>query len=345
MAASKTLDPGKHGVETEKLQEILRENLIGQDEAIAAVVEGYELELAGLAPKGRPVRNYVFLGPTGVGKTRLVELLAKIVLGNERAMVKIDCGEFQHSHEIAKLVGSPPGYLGHKETKALLTQERLDQHHTAAKKLSFILFDEIEKAHDSVRKMLLGVLDKGQLTLGDNSVTDFSRSMVFMTSNLGAFEMAKETEAGVGFASLANLPSSDKLSHLGLRAMAKRFSPEFVNRIDKTVVFNSLTRAGIEGILDLELKDIQRRIYLAGPWGLVVSDKAKQWLLDRGYDPKYGARNLKRVLERELVVPMASLISSKQLNGATSLVKIGVDGDGKLEFRQAKVSMVGSGED
>src|SRR4030081_341647 len=173
------LDPNKTGRQAEDLENQLRNLVVGQDEAIREIVKTYQTHAAGLSPTGRQVGNFLFLGPTGSGKTRIVEATAESLLNNSRAVIKIDCAEFQHSHEIAKLIGSPPGYLGHRETHALLSQEVLNQYHTEKIKLSFVLFDEIEKASDALWHLLLGVLDKATLTLGDNRKVDFSASMIF----------------------------------------------------------------------------------------------------------------------------------------------------------------------
>src|SRR5439155_22374650 len=184
------LDTSKKGRQAEELENKLHHLVIGQDEAIHQIVRAYQTHLAGLTPAGRPIGNFLFLGPTGSGKTRIVEATAESLLKNSRAIIKIDCAEFQHSHEIAKLIGSPPGYLGHRETHPLLSQEALNQHHTDKIKLSFVLFDEIEKASDALWNLLLGILDKGVLSLGDNRKVDFSSTMIFLTSNLGATEMS-----------------------------------------------------------------------------------------------------------------------------------------------------------
>src|SRR5438874_10067153 len=193
------LDPTRTGKQAEDLESQLRHFVIGQEEAIRQIVRAYQTHLAGLSPVGRPVGNFLFLGPTGSGKTRLVEATAESLVNDSRSIIKIDCAEFQHSHEIAKLIGSPPGYLGHRETYPLLSQEALNQHHTATLKLSFVLFDEIEKASDALWNLLLGILDKGTLTLGDNRKVDFSRAMIFMTSNLGASEMGNLLSPKLGF--------------------------------------------------------------------------------------------------------------------------------------------------
>src|SRR5437016_5211997 len=183
------LDPTLRSSDALEFETALRRKIVGQDTAIEKVAEIYQMFLAGLNAPGRPVGNFLFLGPTGSGKTRVVEAMAETLFGDPRAVIKIDCAEFQHSHEIAKLIGSPPGYLGHRETHPLLTQEALNQFHTEKIKLSLLLFDEIEKASDALWQLLLGILDKATLTLGDNRRVDFSRAIIFMTSNLGAAEM------------------------------------------------------------------------------------------------------------------------------------------------------------
>src|SRR5450631_4488038 len=194
------LDPGKTGREAVSLETSLRRMIVGQDEAIQQIVNIYQMNLTGMSAPGRPIGNFLFLGPTGSGKTRIVEATAEALLKNPRAVIKIDCAEFQHSHEIAKLIGSPPGYLGHRETHPLLSQEVLNQYHTETTKISFVLFDEIEKASDALWNLLLGVLDKATLTLGDNRVVDFSKVIILMTSNLGTSEMASILRPNLGFA-------------------------------------------------------------------------------------------------------------------------------------------------
>ena len=194
------LEPQKMGRDAETLLSNLRKRIVGQDEAIRQIVDIYQTYLAGMATPARPIGSFLFLGPTGSGKTRTVEALAESLVGDPQAVIKIDCAEFQHSHEIAKLIGSPPGYLGHRETHPLLSQETLNHYHTDKVKLSFVLFDEIEKASDALWNLLLGVLDKATLTLGDNRRVDFSRAIIFMTSNLGANEMNSIIRPSLGFA-------------------------------------------------------------------------------------------------------------------------------------------------
>jgi ATP-dependent Clp protease ATP-binding subunit ClpB len=302
--------------------------IIGQDEAIAQIVNVYQMDLTGMSAPGRPIGSFLFLGPTGSGKTRIVEATAESLLKNPRAVIKIDCAEFQHSHEIAKLIGSPPGYLGHRETHPLLSQEVLKQHHTEAVKLSFVLFDEIEKASDALWSLLLGILDKAALTLGDNRKVDFSRAMIFMTSNLGASEMSSIMSPKLGFSAHiarenANLGTIDetmagRLSRTGMEAACKKFTPEFINRLDKIVTFNPLGTEQLKKILDIELNLVQQRIFNTAndrPFVFTLSDASKTFLLEEGTDLKYGARHLKRATERLLVQPISNLMATDQVRG------------------------------
>src|SRR4051812_30264331 len=261
----KVLDPTLTGRDAEDLESSLRRKIVGQDEAIEQIVNIYQTYLAGMTSPGRPIGNFLFLGPTGSGKTRLVEAVSETLAGDSRAVIKIDCAEFQHSHEIAKLIGSPPGYLGHRETHPLLSQEVLNQYHTDKMKLSFVLFDEIEKSSDALWNLLLGVLDKATLTLGDNSRVDFSHAMIFMTSNLGVSEMTAISTPKVGFerswrAEKRHEQLDSKMSRTGIAAARRKFAPEFMNRIDKIVVFKPLGETDLRRILDLELEQFQERI-------------------------------------------------------------------------------------
>jgi len=334
---NKVLDPTLTGREAEDLESSLRRKIVGQDEAIEQIVNIYQTYLAGMISPGRPIGNFLFLGPTGSGKTRLVEAAAETLAGDGRAVIKIDCAEFQHSHEIAKLIGSPPGYLGHRETHPLLSQEVLNQYHTDKMKLSFVLFDEIEKASDALWNLLLGVLDKATLTLGDNRRVDFSRALIFMTSNLGASEMGSILRPNMGFAAseVQRLRDSGqvdedlkgKISKVGVEAARRKFTPEFMNRIDKTVVFRPLGQEELRKILDLELNILQQRVFNspnAAPFGFSLTDSAKEFVLREGTDVKYGARHLKRAIERSLVHPMSNLIATAQVRTG-DLIKIDYD--------------------
>jgi ATP-dependent Clp protease ATP-binding subunit ClpB len=332
------LDPTKVGRDAEALDNKLRKRVIGQPEAICQIVGVYQTFLAGLTTPGRPIGSFLFLGPTGSGKTRTVEAVAEALAGDARAVVKIDCAEYQHSHEIAKLVGSPPGYLGHRETHPLLSQEMLNQYQNENIKLSFVLFDEIEKASDTLWNLLLGILDKATLTLGDNRRVDFSRTMIFLTGNLGAREIESLMRPKMGFAP-ASVPSvtpepaaeggehTGRISHAGIEAARRRFSPEFMNRLDKIVVFNPLGQAELRSILALELDFLRERLRNATGTtsvGVELSDSVENFLLEEGTDARYGARHLKRTLDRLLVQPLANLIATGQIQ-AGDFVQVELD--------------------
>ena len=242
------------------------------------------------------------------------------LFGDARACIKIDCAEFQHSHEIAKLIGSPPGYLGHRETHPLLTQEVLNQWHTEKLKLSILLFDEIEKASDALWQLLLGILDKATLTLGDNRRVDFSQCMIIMTSNLGASEMSNMVDGGIGFSRRKSVQVDaafdDKIKRTAVEAARRKFSPEFMNRIDKSVVFKTLRSEHLQQILDIELGMVQQRILTASadePVRFQLHTESEGISAARGTDPKYGARHLKRAIERHIVFPLANLVATGQV--------------------------------
>ena len=335
---NKQLDPMQTGFEAEKLYTDLHRRIVGQNEAIDQIVNIYQMYLAGMASPGRPVGNFLFLGPTGSGKTRMVEATAESLVGDQRAVIKIDCAEFQHSHEIAKLIGSPPGYLGHRETHPLLSQEVLNQYLTEKVNLSFILFDEIEKASDALWNLLLGILDKATLTLGDNRRVDFSQAMIFMTSNLGAGEMSSIMRPNMGFAcgeverqragGVVDENLAEKITRAGVEAARRKFTPEFMNRIDKTVVFRPLGDSELKKILTLELNMLQQRIFNSPngtPFVFSVTEAARAYLLQEGTDLKYGARHLKRAIDRSLVHPLSNLIATDQIRGG-DLVRVDYDG-------------------
>jgi ATP-dependent Clp protease ATP-binding subunit ClpA len=335
------LDPEMRSSEVLDFERRLLGKIVGQDRAVHRIVNMYQIYLAGMAMPNRPIGNLLFLGPTGSGKTRIVEASAEILFGSPRAFIKIDCAEFQHSHEIAKLIGSPPGYLGHRETHPLLSQEVLNQYHTEKVRLSFVLFDEIEKASDALWNLLLGILDKATLTLGDNRRVDFSRALIFMTSNLGAAEMNSIIRPNLGFAAgederksaagIVDESLTAKVARAGVEAARRKFTPEFMNRIDKTVVFHPLGENELRQILNIELNFVQQRVFHganAAPFVFTVTDDAKGFLLAEGTDMKYGARHLKRAVERNLVHPMSNLIATGQVRGG-DLLRIDLDGENK----------------
>jgi ATP-dependent Clp protease ATP-binding subunit ClpA len=339
------LNPRQVGRRTDWLGHNLRKWIIGQEEAVDVVVEVYQTYLAAMNNRDRPIGSFLFMGPTGSGKTRIVEALAEALVGDARAVIKIDCAEFQHSHEISKLLGSPPGYIGHRETRPILSQESLEQYHTEQCKLGFVLFDEVEKASDALWNLLLGILDKANLMLGDNRRTNFSRAMVFMTSNLGSVEMSNLLSSSLGFTArekkvddiIVDRNLMGKIRDTGLRAARKKFSPEFLNRIDKLVVFQPLGTAELQKILDLELGYVQQRI-LTSAHGIQFifkcTDAAKRFLLRESADMKYGARHLKRAVERHLVYSLSNLIVTEQVR-AGDMVKIDAEGD-ELSFTKEK---------
>jgi len=340
------LDPTRRSNDAREFESSLRRRIVGQDQAVEKVVEIYQMFLAGLNPPGRPVGNLLFLGPTGSGKTRVVEAMAESLFGDARACIKIDCAEFQHSHEIAKLIGSPPGYLGHRETHPLLTQEALNQWHTETLKLSILLFDEIEKASDSLWQLLLGILDKATLTLGDNRRVDLSQCIIIMTSNLGAGEMSNLVDGGLGFAqkvTQVDAAFDDKINRSAVDAARRKFSPEFMNRIDKSVVFRTLRSEHLQQILEIELGMVQQRILMASAVNQFVfscTPKVKSFLLHEGTDPKYGARHLKRAIERHIVFQLANLVATGQVK-LGDFIRIDMSPEGKLVFvKEAENAMV-----
>jgi len=334
---NKQLNPALTGFEAAKLDTDLHKRIVGQPEAIEQIINIYQTYLAGMSNPGRPIGNFLFLGPTGSGKTRMVEATAESLVGDSRAVIKIDCAEFQHSHEIAKLIGSPPGYLGHRETHPLLSQEVLNQYHSDKMKLSFVLFDEIEKASDALWNLLLGILDKATLTLGDNRRVDFSRALIFMTSNLGASEMNAMMNPNLGFATgeaerrqaagVIDERLSQKVSRAGVEAARRKFTPEFINRIDKIVVFRPLGEGELRQILALELNMVQQRIFsspTAAPFVFSLTEAAKNFLLREGTEMKYGARHLKRAIDRNLVHALSNLIATEQIQGG-DLIRVDFD--------------------
>jgi ATP-dependent Clp protease ATP-binding subunit ClpA len=312
------LDPTLRSDESLEFEQALRQKIVGQGDGIRAVVDLYQVHCADMCPAGRPIGNMLLLGPTGSGKTRIVEAAAEILFGNPYAVIKIDCAEFQHSHEIAKLVGSPPGYLGHRETSPLITQEELAKYHTEKIKLSFLLFDEIEKASDALWQLLLGMLDKATLTLGDNRRVDLSQTMIFLTSNLGGREITDMMTDRIGFAQPGRKPDDrlcGKLESTALGAARRKFSPEFMNRLDKVVVFQPLRQTHLEQILEIELAMVQKRVIDTAREKFLfrVTPAARAFLLREGTDLKYGARHLKRAIERNIVYPLANLLSTGQV--------------------------------
>lgn len=340
MSAFQTvLNPTAQSPEVRDFEAGLAARVVGQERAVRRLARVYQVHLAGLSTPGRPLSTLLLLGPTGSGKTRLVEAAAEVLFGDPTAMVKVDCAEFQHSHEIARLIGSPPGYIGHRETEPVITQEALEQHYTDTVKVSLVLFDEIEKASDALWQLLLGILDKATLTLGDNRQVDLSRAMIFMTSNLGSAEVNKLMTGGLGFSAtgVENDDSLDqKIYHVASAAARRKFSPEFMNRIDKVIVFRSLREEHLEQVLDIELGRVQERINNSTsstkPFVFSCTASTRAFLLREGTDKKSGARHLKRSIERYLLFPLSTLLGTGQID-AGDLITVDFDAEAsKLVF-------------
>ena len=341
-AVRQQLDPSIRSDDTRAFDQALRVKIVGQEEGVQALVDLYQVFRAGLNAPGRPVGNLLFLGPTGSGKTHIVEAAAEILFGDARAVIKVDCAEFQHSHEIAKLIGSPPGYLGHRETHPLITQEALTACHTDKLKLTFLLFDEIEKASDALWQLLLGMLDKATLTLGDNRRVDLSQTVIFLTSNLGGGEITELVQGGMGFIQPKDKPDAgldQKVERTAVEAARRKFSPEFMNRIDKIVVFHPLQRKQLEQVLDIELSMVQQRVLDAakGQCLFSVAPTARDFLLKEGTDQRYGARHLKRAIERHVVYPFANLLATDQIRSG-DLISI------SCEYQQDCLTFARGGE-
>ena len=309
-----------HASRNDDLTARLLQRVVGQDEAIRTIAPYVQLFEAGLAPPGRPVGVFLLLGPTGTGKTRTVEALAEALHGSERNVLRMDCGEFQLEHEVAKLVGAPPGYLGHRETQPMINQQKLNAMASERCGLSLVLFDEIEKAAPSLGRLLLGVLDKASLKLGDNSAVNFERALIFMTSNLGAREMLEHMSEGFGFAGAATDSKGNparRLETIGLRAVRRRFSPEFVNRVDRTITYRPLEKQAFDSILDQQMSLLNRHVATrlgVRAFRIELTCEAREFLLSEGTSQEYGARELKRTIHRHIMQPLAGLV----VGGSTS---------------------------
>jgi ATP-dependent Clp protease ATP-binding subunit ClpA len=318
----------------EELAQQLAGRLVGQAHAIAEIVPYVQMYRAGMAPEGRPAGVFLLLGPTGTGKTRTVEALADVLHGSEKNLLRVDCGEFQMEHEIAKLIGAPPGYLGHRETSPMLTQQKLGTVTSEGSNLSLVLFDEIEKAAPSMTRLLLGVLDKAALRLGDNTSVNFERTLIFLTSNLGAPAMRKEVQPDFGFR--AGLPPAEgrtlgKLASIGWGAVKRKFSPEFVNRMDAVITYQPLNAEALEIILDQQIAALERHIahrLEERAFTLELDLSARKFLLARGTSSEFGARELKRVILRKLTQPLAAMVEEDQI-APESAVRVEHEGDGE----------------
>lgn len=297
-----------------KMADELKGSVIGQDEAISKIVRAIQRNRAGLKDPNKPIGTFVFLGPTGVGKTQLAKVLAKYLFDTTDNLIRIDMSEYMEKFSVSRLVGAPPGYIGYEEGGQLTEKVR-------RKPYSVVLLDEVEKAHPDVFHILLQVLDEGQLTDSLGRRVDFKNTIIIMTSNIGSREL-KDFGQGVGFATKAKEESSNEYSKSIIqKALKKAFAPEFLNRIDDIVMFNALTRSDIHKIIDIELKGLYDRIYALG-YSIKISPAAKDFITEKGYDIQYGARPLKRAIQKYLEDPMAESIIKSDIK-AGNVISIG----------------------
>ncbi len=296
------------------LARLLSHKLVGQPVALDRIIPYIHTHQSGLSPEGRPVGVFLLLGPTGTGKTKTVEALAEVLHGDPKMVLKVNCGEFQSEHEVAKLIGAPPGYVGHAESQPRITQAKLDDVRSPDCDLALVLFDEIEKADPAVNDLLLGILDKATLQLGDGAVVDFESTLIFLTSNLGAREMMSEIRPSLGFqASAPRDPTeiADNLERIGTAAVRKQFSPEFVNRIDVVIAYRPLDEEALSSILDQHVDDLRRHVHTRlgdQSFEIALLDSARAFLLEQGTSTEYGARELNRTIHRHLTQPLASMV-------------------------------------
>jgi len=308
--------------------EELRGKVIGQDEAVSKVVKAIQRNRAGLKDPNKPIGSFFFLGPTGVGKTQLAKVLAKYLFDTEDALVRIDMSEYMEKFSISRLVGAPPGYVGYEEGGQLTEKIR-------RKPYSIILLDEIEKAHPDVFNLLLQVLDDGHMTDGLGRKIDFKNTILIMTSNIGARQLA-DFGSGVGFGTKAKEESRDENAKTVIQnALRKAFSPEFLNRIDDMILFKSLDRDSIHKIIDLELAKLYGRINELG-YQIEMTEKAKDFIVDKGYDEKYGARPLKRAIQKFIEDPLAEEIIRATLQEGDKIKIDLVDGQEELAIKIEK---------
>jgi ATP-dependent Clp protease ATP-binding subunit ClpA len=329
---------------TEDLAALLSQKVVGQPAVSDVIIPYIQMFQAGLAPEGRPIGVFLLLGPTGTGKTKTVEALAEVLHGSEKNLLKVDCGEFQMEHEVAKLIGAPPGYLGHRETQPILTQQKLASVTSEKCPVSIVLFDEIEKAAPSMTRLLLGVLDKATLRLGDNTAVNFEKSMVFLTSNLGAREMLKEITPDFGFQAGVAKERQDltgKLQAIGLAAVRKKFSPEFVNRIDAVITYQPLDAESLAAILEHQIRQLQNHVNnRLGQrcFTIEVPKESREFLLKAGTSAQYGARELNRTIHRQLTQPLATMVATGQI-AAGGRIRVDLSEDkGSLVIHAAESS-------
>lgn len=330
----KLLDTVSESPKVKQVREALSKRIVGQEETMSALLDVVQKIESGLHDSRRPIGSILVTGPTGTGKTRIVEALCEAMFNDSRNMIKIDCGEFQHSHEIAKLIGSPPGYLGHRETKPLLYTEKIKMMSEVNKEfpVAVLLFDEIEKASDALWHLMLAILDKGEITTGTNEKVDLTKTVIIMTSNAGSSEMGTALDGGLGFRVPECVVNDEEIKNIGVEAAKRKFTTEFINRLDRIVACNSLTKEQIARVLDMEIEQLVNDIWMKTKIiNLSVSAGAKAAIIEDGFDPKYNARHIKRSLEKHITVPIARVLATGQLENG-DMVNVDVN-DGKFEFQ------------
>jgi ATP-dependent Clp protease ATP-binding subunit ClpC len=301
--------------ETEKLRRLaedMKGMVIGQDEAIAKVVKAIQRNRVGLKDPKKPIGTFIFLGPTGVGKTELARSLARYMFDSEDALIRIDMSEYMEKFTVSRLIGAPPGYVGYEEGGQLTEKVR-------RKPYSVILLDEIEKAHPDIYNIILQVLDDGQLTDGLGRKIDFKNTLIIMTSNIGVRQL-KDFGSGVGFATAARIQNEEENNKAVIeKALKRTFSPEFLIRIDDVVIFNALSKENIFSIIDILMKGVMKRLVNLG-FTLELTDEAKEFIADKGYDVQYGARPLHRAIQKYLEDPLAEEILNMNVKAGDVLI-------------------------
>jgi ATP-dependent Clp protease ATP-binding subunit ClpC len=304
-----------------KMEEELHERIIGQDEAIGAIAHAVRRSRAGIKDPKRPIGSFIFLGPTGVGKTHLGRVLAEFMFGDENALIQLDMSEYMEKFNVSRLVGAPPGYVGYEEGGQLTEKVR-------RRPYSVVLMDEIEKAHPDVFNILLQVLEEGRLTDSYGRKVDFRNTILIMTSNVGADILRKQ--GSIGFKSEKEEMTYKNMKGMLLEQVKKTFKPEFLNRIDDTIVFHGLTKEHLYKIVEIELKELKERLK-GQDIEIELDDGAKELLIEKGFDPVFGARPLKRTIQRFLEDSLAEEIISKRFE-KNKAVKVSVK-SGRLVFR------------
>ena len=358
---SLVLNPERRSTQVVRFETMLRDRVIGQMNAINAILDSFSKILAGIRNPERPILTLLFLGPTGVGKTETVKALAETIFGKRNAFTRINCQEFSSEFTVSKLFGSPPGYVGN-DVEPLLSQDNLDRHHKEAQTegrgvfaegegkiaklfpqvkshyMSIVLFDEVEKAHPKVWNALLGLMEDGHLTLGNNKTVDFTRAIIIITTNVGAEEMSETLRhRSIGFAVKSDHDQLNQdITTKAVEAAKEVFPYEFLNRFDDIICFRVLTETDLRQILDLMLQDVYKRLLTAGmPIILHYSPAYLSKLLQEGTDPQFGARPMRRAVERLLVAPLSRLIASTQVK-AGDIVNVRMRGNNSVFTREGQ---------